>query len=294
MLKAEQNVRGVAPGASWRADRLHRFDWVSVFILVALHSLGCQERPAPKKQQPAVVSSVQCPTGYSIDPPRSVLEPGIRAFRDHDYVEAQRVFRSLSSDYPLSATSRVWLGDAILFDRDRSADDAARAAAPSYEQAAALHAQGCKLPRRPRYYLLMGEAYLALRLAKADGVFRKPWLDRAMEPLDAAVVEFPTSAEVPYTRARAECALAQVGLSADGPADPSRYERQHVEACLEQFRQALAISLKQERPRFLRTHRSAQDWIVRSRTQSEFAPLRATSRYEQIVNDTVSSSPQRL
>jgi hypothetical protein len=34
-----------------------------------------------------------------------------------------------------------------------------------------------------------------------------------------------------------------------------------------------------------------QDWIVRSRTQSEFGPLRASPEYARIVDEALESSP---
>jgi tetratricopeptide (TPR) repeat protein len=294
-----------------------RFVLVSNAILLAL--VGCKrDRPdAPAVEN--VGPPARCPSGYSIDPPRRLLEPGIRAFRDQNYQGAQESFSELSAQYESCATCLVWHADAILFDKGRDNQKAARDALPLYERAEELHEEGCTLPRRPRYYLLMGEAYAALRLARVDDAYDEHWLQQAIGALVKAEREFPTSAEVPYNRARAECALAQVnapekapprGHELPSPRLPSPSQASSgteskaqavfvprpdaLDQCVRSFKEALASALRQERPRFLRTHRSAEDWIVRSRTQSEFGPLRATPRYETIVKDAISASPQRL
>ena len=186
--------------------------------------------------------------------------------------------------------------DAVLFDRAREPEEAARAAAPLYQQAEELHAAGCTLPRRPRYYQLMGQAYLALRLAKTAGGYDALRLQDACKALDIADEEFPASAEIPYTRARAECALAQTTpeqlRSLPGPG--SWTSDKALTQCALHFEEALQVSLRQDRPRFLRTHRSLEDWIVRSRSQSEFEPLRELSRYREMIEKASMSAPQRL
>lgn len=241
----------------------------------ALTGLSCSEEKREQLSEPIEVPQSLCPTGLSEDPPRSAQEPGIRAFGDKDYVGTQRIFGELANQYQGSAAARVWQGDAVLFDKDKEEREAARLARPYYEAARKLHESGCRLQRRPLYYLFMGEAYGALRLAKTESGYDRSELERAESSLAQAAVEFPTSAEIPYNRARVACALAQNQSGA--------VERAQLEICSTQFRLALEVAERLDRPRFLRTHRSTQDWIVRSRTQSEFGPLRQDQRYEALI-----------
>jgi len=268
------------------AQRSIRFFPVSCgFLSLATLSLvGCaHDDPKPASAQgPAAVKA--CPTGYSMDPPREALEPGIRAFRDRDYARAQQVFTALSAKYPESATTRLWQADAVLFDRALDSRLAAERSLPLYQAAGALHDSGCKLPRRPRYYHLMDLAYARLRLAQSDSGYDPAELGRALELLAQAMQEFPTSAEIPYTEARAQCALVQPAV------DPGLRARALTE-CQHKFADALRLAGQLQRPRFLRTHRSMQDWIVRSRTQSEFGPLRASPEYARIVDEALEASP---
>src|SRR5690606_40512583 len=166
------------------------------------------------------VSSRRRHTRFSRDWSSDVCSSDL--FRAREYETAQGLFTQLSADYPGSATSLVWLGDAVLFDRARETQAAALDALPSYARAGQLHDAGCKLPRRPRYYHLMGEAYAYLRLAARDHGFDSARLDQALRVLATAAGEFPTSAEVPYTEARAHCALAQTpaGQTNPGPSAP--------------------------------------------------------------------------
>lgn len=275
-------------------ERLSRFSAVSLaFLAFSLVLLSACGRAAPVDEGATKAPAVKaCPAGYSIDPPRGVLEPGIRAFRDRRYGEAQREFSALADQYPESATARLWLADAVLFDRELDTRVAAERSLPIYDGVGKLHDAGCKLPRRPRYYHLMDAAYAYLRLAQRDGgeadkgapaaeKYDPVQIRKALEFLARANAEFPTSAEVPYTEARARCALAQAGVPAAA----------EVLACQHKFADALRLAGQLQRPRFLRTHRSMQDWIVRSRTQSEFGPLRATPEYERIVDEALGSSP---
>lgn len=274
------------------AQRLPRFFVVSCAFLLLL---AC-ERTAPAPEKKAVAQVVKaCPAGYSVDPPRGALEPGIRAFRDRRYGEAQRTFTALAQQFPESATTRVWLADSILFDRDLDGRVAAEKALPIYDEVGVLHGAGCKLPRRPRYYHLMDAAYARLRLAQRgsdeEGTKESPAAEYdaaevqlALGFLALAIAEFPTSAEVPYTEARAQCALVSSGISADASAAA-------LTACQHKFADALRLAGQLQRPRFLRTHRSMQDWIVRSRTQSELGPLRATPEYERTIAEALESSP---
>lgn len=282
-----QGGNGVSP-AGLRgligAQRFSRFFLVSWAFLLLLAGAACgRETPEHGSGKKNVAVKV-CPAGYSIDPPRSGLEPGIRAFRDRKYAQAQGEFAALAQKFPESATTRVWQADAILFDRELDSRLAAERALPIYEAAGALHDAGCKLPRRPRYYHLMDGAYARLRLAAREVGYDPEHLARALDFLAVATREFPTSAEVPYTEARAQCAVAE-GASGPDVAAAALTECEH------KFADALRLAGQLQRPRFLRTHRSMQDWIVRSRTQSEFGPLRATPSYARIVDEALEASP---
>lgn len=249
--------------------------WIAFVVVVSTGVWGCEEKkrdpdpPAPSQPPPL------CAGGYSEDPARADLEPGIRAFRRREYENAQAIFEKLAEAYPKSATTLGWYADAILFDRGRDSQQAARDARPIQRRARKLHEGGCRMPRRPLYYLWMGEAYGALRLAKGGDGYVKEELQRARLVLEEAAQTYPNSAEISYQLARAHCGLSQVEGVAHSP--------RHVEACVEQFERALEKAASLERPRFLRTHRSVEDWIVRSETQSEFDPLRAHERYPIIV-----------
>lgn len=250
---------------------------VHLACLMAFAALGCrEERKTPAPAKPAKPAFL-CPGGHSLDPSRAELEPGIRAFRDRDYGRAQAIFSELAAQYPKSATTLGWYADAILFDKDRDIQQAARDARPIQKRTRELHEAGCQLPRRPLYYLLMGEAYGALRLARDGHAYVPEELLIARQVLEEAAEAFPQSAEVNYNLARTQCALAQVPSEAE--AEP------HVQACVEQFEAALEIAASLDRPRFLRTHRSVEDWIVRSETQSEFEPLRTQPLYRTIIKN---------
>jgi hypothetical protein len=275
-------MASTGPGVLSGAQRFPRFLLVSCAFLLLLSACS-REAPAPGGGAKSQATKV-CPAGYSIDPPRGTLEPGIVAFRDRKYTAAQAEFAALARNFPESATTRVWQADSILFDRDLEPRLAAQRALPIYEAAGALHDAGCKLPRRPRYYHLMDGAYAWLRLAQGESGYDAGHLAKALDLLAIAMREFPTSAEVPYTEARAKCAVAQ------GSGSPEALTLALTE-CQHKFADALRLAGQLQRPRFLRTHRSMQDWIVRSRTQSEFVPLRATAAYERIVEEALEASP---
>lgn len=246
-------------------------------ILVALLSLlvagACRETPRPeKKEKPKLAAT--CVGGSSEDPPRSGVQPGIFAFDQKKYQDAQKIFSELRNGYPRSGTVLVWLGDALFYDKDLGEDEAARQALPIYEAAGSLHEAGCVLPRRARYYELIGIAYARLRLARAPGPGRAAELEAADEALSALEAEFSTSAEVAYTQARVACMRI---------ADSGARGEVLARRCFERFRRTVQLSEGYERPRFLRTFRSTQDWIVRSETQSEFGPLRALPAYRELV-----------
>lgn len=303
MRQTKRGRLGASRGeeGSLEAQRFPRFSVVScAFLALSLLLLSACGRSESGPEASEVAPVKACPAGYSVDPPRGMLEPGIRAFRDRKYGEAKREFSQLADKFPESATARLWLADAILFDRELDSRVAAEQSLPIYDAVGALHAVGCKLPRRPRYYHLMDAAYAHLRLAQtteseASGAaatsggeskegpprYEPARIGKALEFLAQATAEFPTSAEVPYTEARARCALAQSGESF----------ATNLLACQHKFADALRLAGQLQRPRFLRTHRSMQDWIVRSRTQSEFGPLRATPEYARIVDEALESSP---
>ncbi len=56
-----------------------------------------------------------------------------------------------------------------------------------------------------------------------------------------------------------------------------------VEQCVQNFEKSLEVAKSLRRPKFLRSHNSLDDWIRRSRTQSEFGPLRKDKRYAAII-----------
>lgn len=264
-------------------------------VLLSLPSLAlttsCRERaaPPPPRSDPA---PLVCVKKNSDDPPRFELQKGIALFDDKRYAEARQVFQGLSASRPECATCQAWLGDAWLFDKDLDEREAARLSRPAFAEAARLHDAGCVLPRRPRYYLLMGEAYGALRLARTSQVgesaapYDRAELDRARDALELAEAEFASSAEVPFNLARVDCAEA---LLEHFEADAER-AADLLDACATRFEVSLGLADSLSRPRFLRTHRSTQDWIVRSRTQSEFVELRKLPRYGKAVKDALQHS----
>lgn len=279
--------KAVGPSGAWPVRRFFAVSLQSLLVSGVLLLVACQREQKPEQRRPAALD-VPCPAGYSIDPPRSALEPGIRAFQAREYKRAQEVFAALALKYPASGTSLVWQGDAVLFDRDLEGRQAAELSLPLYEAAGKLHDAGCKLPRRPRYYHLMDSAYAVLRLALREDGYDQASIGDALVILNTAAAEFPTSAEVPYTQARAHCAEAD--LEKARGADFA----QKLAACQHEFADSLRLAGQLQRPRFLRTHRSMQDWIVRSRTQSEFQLLRASSDYDRIVSEAMQASPVPL
>lgn len=246
-------------------------------IFVALWSvlvaIACQETRAPEKIEKPKPKSA-CIGGISDDPPRAQIEIGVFGFEQKKYKDAQKTFAELRAAYPRSGTVLVWLADAYFYDKELHEDEAARLALPLYDAAGRLHETGCSLPRRARYYELIGIAYARLRLARTPGPSRAAELEAAETALASLEAEFPTSAEVTYTQARVACLrVPDSGAQADVQA----------RRCYERFERTIRISEGYERPRFLRTFRSTEDWIVRSETQSEFGPLRAQPRYRELV-----------
>jgi predicted Zn-dependent protease len=228
--------------------------------VVALALLACKKKsettkpvPAPA---PAPVSTGPCPTGKSMDPGQGEFRPAVTAFKDKKYETAQLLLDNLMKKYPNSATVRVWRGDAALFDKKSKYAAAADDAIPFYQEAEKLHDKECTLPESEEYYLRMGFAFAYLRKKDADN---------AIKHLDIAKKKWDNSAEIFYNLARAQC------------------RNKDVDACADSFEKSLEIAKALRRPKFLRTHNSLDDWIRRSRTQSEFPILRRNARYRAIV-----------
>lgn len=229
--------------------------------IVMLALLACKKKssattepmPAPT---PAPVSTGPCPMGKSMDPGQGEFRPAVTAFKDKKYDTAQLLLDNLMKKYPNSATVRVWRGDAALFDKKTKYEAAADDAIPFYQEAEKLHDKECTLPESEHYYLRMGFAFAYLRKKDAEN---------AIKHLEIAKKNWDNSAEIFYNLARAQC------MNKD------------VDACADSFEKALEIAKALRRPKFLRTHNSLDDWIRRSRTQSEFPILRRNARYSQII-----------
>jgi tetratricopeptide (TPR) repeat protein len=206
----------------------------------------------------------------------------MRLFKEQKYAEARKRLDSLLTSHPRSATALALRGDATLFDESLDYEDAARESLRYYEPASRLVDGGCEVRRRSEYYLRMGEAYAALRL-------RDP--ERAFLALSKAERKWPISAEVHYNLARVRCgrvdkldaAESSRSATARADAEPGDARKRELDACVEAFERALTLAESPERPLFFRTHRSAEDWIVRSEKQSEFSPLRRDERYGSII-----------
>lgn len=226
-------------------------------LLVAL--AGCrQKKPEPdgSAADAGKVLGPPCPGGRSVDPNQAEFRPAVSAFKDGKYKQAQAQLDALLGRYPNSATLRVWRGDAALFDKEAEYKQAAESALRYYGEAEKLHDAGCKLPETEHYYLRFDAALASLRKNDADAAIRQ---------LDTSKREWADSAELYYNLARAHCMKAAI--------DP----------CYQNFEQALAIAKSLKRPRFLRSHYSVDDWIRRSKTQSEFPELRKDPRYAPLL-----------
>lgn len=211
--------------------------------------------PAPSATSTTVTPGV-CPGGASMDPNQPEFRPAVTAFQDKEYKTAKKLLDYLMKQYPNSATVRVWRGDAALFDKDVKVDQAADDSVPFYTEALKLHDKGCVLPEYEHYYLRMGFAYAYLR---------KKNYDESIVHLNVAKKNWDNSAEAFYNLARAFCG------------------KNDIDACVTNFEECLKIAKSLRRPKFLRSHNSMDDWIVRSKTQSEFPSLRRDKRYGQII-----------
>lgn len=236
-------------------------------LLAGGASGGCEDDPPPSPPETEVTAAVSpCPSGRSDDPSRRELVKAHRLFRAQKYAAARALLDRLLEEKPKSATTLAARGDATLFDDALGYEAAARQARGYYDRASAIVGQGCAVSRRTEYYLHMGDAFAALRLAPRAEGFDGRELDRAEAALELAEERWPKSAEVHYNLARVHCARGQ------------------VDGCVDRFQRALEAAESLERPRFLRTHRSTEDWIVRSETQSELGPLRGDPRYRSIID----------
>jgi tetratricopeptide (TPR) repeat protein len=226
----------------------------AALVLIAC-AAACEDKKTaavtPKKP-----AAQLCKDGAPVDPPKSELRPAIEAFREQRYADAQRMLDELIKKYPSSATVRVWRGDASLFDKALTEPVAAERALPFFAEARRLQDAGCPLRDYEEYYLRLGLTYVYLRRDDPQP---------ALAELEVARGRWPDSAEVFYQSARAYCLLGQ------------------VERCADDFEQTLQVAKSLRRPMFLRTHNSLDDWIRRSRTQSEFPALRQSPRYAQII-----------
>jgi len=189
----------------------------------------------------------------SVDPPKAEFRPAISALQDQRYAVAQKLLGNLTEKYPDSATARVWLGDAVLYDEDKAYVAAADDAIRHYKRADELVRAGCKLREAMAYYLRMGLAYAYLR---------KDLPGAAEAELAVAIESWPESAEVHYHSARVACL------------------RNDQDACLKHLEHTFQLAQQRVRPLFLRVHRSLDDWFVRAETQSEFASLRVQKARE--------------
>lgn len=226
-------------------------------VLVAL--LACKkdkkEISPVAEVSAAPVASGPCPSGRSEDPGAGEFRPAATAFLEQkDYKAAQALLETLSKKYPNSAKVLVWRGDAVFYEKETDAN--ADAGLVQYEAALKLHDSGCKLEPVEEYYLRLGMALAYLR--KKDGT-------KAKTQMDASIEKWSNSAQSYYVRARAEC------------------RADDLDSCATDFDKTLDTAKKLQRPTFLRTHYSLDDWIRKSTTQSEFAKLRVDKRYSAAV-----------
>lgn len=221
-------------------------------LLAGCNGDGAKTKPVPS----ASAAPVRCAEGRSIDPKRAELRAALTAYDRRQYAAAAGRLERLRSTYPESATVRVWLAEVKMMqpsgDYRARADEALRL----YDEALDLHRAGCRLPESPEY---------ALRIGIALAHLRKKEPEKAIEQLKLCDARWSRSAEVHYNVARAHCSMG------------------NVDECAARFEKTLELARQDERPTFLRNHNSLDDWVRRSKTQSEFPKLRADPRYAAIV-----------
>ncbi len=229
--------------------------------IVGFALLACKQKSSTEEAAPAESSAVvagPCSNGFSQDPSRAELKPALTALEEKQYDTAEQLLENMRKKYANSSTVRVWRAETALFNEKKKYKERADEAIPFYQEAETLHDKGCKLPESAHYYLRIGLAFAHLRKNEAAP---------AKVQLDKAKSEWSNSAEIFYNLARAECALG------------------NVEPCANAFEQCLKLAKSLQRPKFLRNHNSLDDWIRRSRTQSEFPALRKDARYASIIKE---------
>ncbi len=257
-------VLGGTPGSSpGPASAGRALRWLSAVLVLALALTGCRQ----KKEQPVSAADAgargpACPGGQSADPQQADFRPAVSAFKDGKYKQAQALLDALLASHPNSATLRVWRGDAALFDKEAEYKQAADSALRYYAEAEKLHEAGCNLPEAEHYYMRFDAALASLRKGDADGAIRQ---------LEKSKREWSDSAEIDYNLARAHCLKGA------------------TDACYEHFERALVTAKSLKRPRFLRSHYAVDDWVRRSKTQSEFPELRKDPRYAPLLAKMTSS-----
>ncbi|HVJ20643.1 MAG TPA: tetratricopeptide repeat protein [Polyangiaceae bacterium] len=220
--------------------------------------LACdRDPPAPAVQ--ASATPVRCARG-AVDPPRAESQPAERLLRDQKYAEARKAFDALAAKYPESSNLLVWRGDADLND-DQDYLGSAERALGFYRRARELDRQGCTLSEIGRYYTSLHSAFAHLRRDDAA---------QALSELGALAETYPDSAEIQYNLSRAHCL------------------QKKVSECYTHFAKTLELARARTRPKFQRTHYAVADWIRRSETQSELAPLRSDPRYTALVKQMIS------
>ncbi|MCC6217690.1 MAG: hypothetical protein IT376_22720 [Polyangiaceae bacterium] len=231
---------------------------VATALVAAL--LACKKEappaPDPPPPPPAASAATRCGPGIDVDPGAGEFKPAVTAFKDKDYATTRRLLATMADKYPKSAKVRVWAGDAHLY--EKSTDAAADASLPYYKRALELHAEGCPLDEVEHYYLLLGIANAYLRKRDAAS---------AVPHLEDSVKRWPNSAQGFYVLARAQCGAG------------------NVEGCLTSFEKALTVAKRAQRPAFLRTHYSLDDWIRMSARQSEFVKLRLNPGYAKAIRE---------
>lgn len=241
-------------------NRTFRALWLCGLGAAALVAPACRQKnqstPAPAASASARSATHGCVNGQSADPDRAEFRPAIDAFKDGDYAKAQALLGALIEKYPKSTTALVWRGDAALFDKRAEYKRAADDALVFYRRAEALQAEGCTPPELERYYLRFDAALAYLR--KLDP-------EPAIERLEQSKREWSDSAEVAYNLARAYCL------------------KRALDSCYQNFELTLTLAKSLRRPRFLRSQYAVDDWIRRSKTQSEFPELRKDARYAALV-----------
>lgn len=230
--------------------------WGLGMVMASLPACKGNEQPSDQQPTKPPVATKRCANGISEDPDRARMDAAKLAFDNKQYERARTLFDGLIRQYPKSSTLRVWRGEVALYDKQVPYAESAKKALPYYAEAEKLHEAGCALPQRDQYYLRLGRAYAYLRLDQPGPALRE---------LDEAARRWDDSPEVHYHAARAHCL------------------KQDVTACAASFERTLELAKALARPRFLRTHHSVEDWIQRSKQQSELGPLRRSADYQRII-----------